>query len=217
MKNLIVAGVIILILLIIFMVALTQPFQEEAKIVFLFPEDNSQSVNTLTEIKVGFSRPLTLNEQKLVKITSSPEITGQLSFLDNNQTAAFTPSSPLKDNQCYQITASFKKELREWSFTTNIYENMTPEEQAKLQIYGDKVYAEEEQKAYITYPFLTKLPIVTEKYFIYFDTDLKKFVIKLYARGNKSLLGEYQKAALEALREQQIETEPYETRWVEVP
>ncbi len=54
------------------------------------------------------------------------------------------------------------------------------DELLKAQTASDKQFGDWQKKLYDTYPWYDKLPLQTDRYFVYFNPDKKKFIAKLY-------------------------------------
>lgn len=62
-----------------------------------------------------------------------------------------------------------------------------PVEQAmEFQAQADKNFADDVARRQQTYPWLDKLPIQSDDYFVYFDVEQQKFVGKIYAGGGEN-------------------------------
>ncbi len=83
-------------------------------------------------------------------------------------------------------------------------------EELKDQAKADEEYGRIIEQNYTNYPWLEKLPLQNENYFIYFDTNEKKFFGQIYTQENQDQL---KTQAINALKALGIQTEQYEIVW----
>jgi hypothetical protein len=93
--------------------------------------------------------------------------------------------------------------------------NLTPAptmslQQIQQQQTYDKEWGEQSNQIYGDYPWLDKLPLHNDRYFTYFDVNLKKFVVKIYNPNQEDTIKEEVITALKALG---INTEQYPIDW----
>lgn len=92
-------------------------------------------------------------------------------------------------------------------------DEVDPTTVAKLQeeqTKADYDYGTKQEQRYTDYPWHDNLPLQTENYFIYFDTDEKKFFGQIYNKENEAAIKE---EILNKLRELGITVENYEIVW----
>lgn len=113
----------------------------------------------------------------------------QTNGTDISSQPTFNPSTPVEP------TVTLKPDL-----------NQELEDQSK----ADREYGEIIQQQYTDYPWLEKLPLQTENYFIYFDTNEKKFFGQLYKTENQD---QTKAEIINKLKELGIAIEQYEIVW----
>lgn len=160
---------------------------ENLSIKEVFPPDQSSSVGIFTPIRVIFNRPLILEEQSSVSILADPTFDAQGGWLENGGVFSFTPSSPLLPEQKYLLTVNFGPKKYSWEFTTVATENVSIEEQIKVQEKADRDFGEWSKNLYDNYPWYNNLPLNTNDYFVYFDPDKKQFFADLYPKTSSTI------------------------------
>lgn len=188
----------------------------DLKIVTEMPKKQTNDASPLSAISITFSRKLDSQEQKQTKIFSVPSSSGPQTWSPDGKTLLFKPDAPLIADQVYTITVVYPSKQYSWSFQTLSSEKLSIEDQMELQTQADKEFAEEEKKIFETFPWYSQLPILTDRYFLYFDIETKTFIGKLYLRGNQGLAETYKQEALKTLQSLKIDIAPYEIKWIEV-
>lgn len=92
---------------------------------------------------------------------------------------------------------------------------ISTEDQIKAQSEADLNFGKWAQDVNRNYPWYNQLPIQTEKYYVYFDLDLKKFIGRLYANGQQA--ENLKTEVMRRLSELGIDTSKYEFQWEIVP
>lgn len=101
---------------------------------------------------------------------------------------------------------------------TPIPSTLSTEEQIKLQEQADRDFAEQSKKINETYLWLNKLPLQSQRYYVYFDVEEKQFIAKLYPSSVSSNSVDQQiedmKTEIKAnLKELTPDYEKYTIRW----
>lgn len=78
------------------------------------------------------------------------------------------------------------------------------------QTQADYNYAVKQEDTFKNFPWLDKLPIQNENYFVYYDTDQNKFFGQLYVAENQETL---KQEILQKLNDLGVQTEKYEIIW----
>lgn len=66
-------------------------------------------------------------------------------------------------------------------------QNMPIQDQIKLQEQADRDFTEQSKQLDNSYPWLDKLPIQSTNYFVYFNTDQKQFIGKIYPQKSSNI------------------------------
>lgn len=186
------------------------------------PVDQAQSVGIFTPISITFNRALTATEQASVDIVINPKFATETKWSTNGAVVQASPTSPLLSNQKYSVTVNLGNETYSWEFQTTIAENTSPEDQNKAQEGADQNFAKWNQDLQDNYPWIDKLPIQETNYFVYFDTDKKQFIGKLYPQKNSNTSIENQTAQFKSeiqtkLKNLGVSIENYQFEWIVKP
>lgn len=157
------------------------------------PVNGTKSVTIFQPVSLTFSRSLLEKEQKIVQINLTPDTPGTVSFLPDGKTFVFTPSSPYKVSQQYNVNVIYPNGKTEFSFTTIALDAVSTSDQEKAQNEADNNFRKRSVEIKQQYPWLTQLPLQTSNYFVYFDIDTKQFTAFLYTKGTQ--ISEEQKSA----------------------
>lgn len=63
---------------------------------------------------------------------------------------------------------------------------LSTQDQINLQAQADQDFAKRSKQIKEAYPWLDKLPIQSQKYYVYFDVNEKQFIAKLYPSSSSS-------------------------------
>ena len=96
------------------------------------------------------------------------------------------------------------------------------EEQIKEQAEADRNAGLKQEEINKNYPWLDKLPIQTNNYFVYFDTDSKFFIGKLYPKNSSTTsintqVSNFKKEIIAKLNSLEIDTSKYTFNWKILP
>ncbi|OGK23683.1 hypothetical protein A3A46_02000 [Candidatus Roizmanbacteria bacterium RIFCSPLOWO2_01_FULL_37_13] len=81
----------------------------------------------------------------------------------------------------------------------------------KEQLESDKEFGRWTKEIYDTYPWYDKLPLRTQKYFVYYDIYERKFIADIYLSGQQDAI---KNEVLTQLKNIGINTNQYEVVWV---
>ena len=124
----------------------------------------------------------------------------------------FTISSrPPKKNTAVSISPSLVFTSVPPLATATPYPSIIQQKQIEQQKSSDIDWAQQAQKTTEQYPWLDKLPLKTDSYFVYFDTEKKQFIGKVYAK--ESAVPEIKNIVISKLKELQINTDSYPFEW----
>jgi hypothetical protein len=152
---------------------------QEIEIVDYSPKDKSRTSSIFTPISVTFSTNIPSSSHQLFSVQLTPRTAGTTSWVNNN-TLRFTPNTPLLSNTTYQVNVLYGNKEYAWSFSTPKPEDVPLEDKNKSQIEADRRYSELQENTLEKYPWLSQLPLQTAQYFVYFDTNKKQFIAKIY-------------------------------------
>lgn len=206
----IIGGVTLFILIII--VSLLSS-REELKVTSVSPINGATNISLFPTFSATFSRAVAPAEQKLLLFSASPEITGEQKWSADRKTLTLTPSRALQIGQKYVFQVAYREKLFSWSFTTSPLENLSYEDQIKLQAEADKNFGKEQEEVLRKYPWYLKLPLLTERYFVYFNLEKEAFVGKPYAKGDQSAVEPLKQEVISALEGLEIDIFPYQIIW----
>lgn len=215
----------ILCLLVLLILAIVAGFyslfskSDQLLVLNVIPIDNAQSVGIYPTISVRFSRPLTADEQNNLTLESTPKIQGTISW-ESAQQLYLNVEQPLQQSEIYTLSVITESLRYSWQFTTVSRNNVSFEDQVKVQSQSDQSYGEYIERIYDTYPWYNKLPLQTETYFVYFSTERKRFIAKLYAdttsqQSFPAQMASLKTEVLQRLRELGIDSDNYEIEWQE--
>lgn len=181
------------------------------------PQDKAMGVSTNSQISVTFSRPLSSQEADAVKLSSNPSVTFKKSVAANT-TLIFIPVSPLEPGQTYRMELSYTGGQKNWSFITISYSALTSEDKLKLQTKSDQEFGSLVDNVYKNYPWYDKLPLQTNDYFVFFNTDKREFQATLYPKNSSNTpldkqAEELRAQILKSLDTLGIETKQYNFNW----
>lgn len=182
------------------------------------PSDSSINVGIYPLIAVQFSRSLTQQEQGKVLVTTSPAITGERQWQPDQKTLIITPTERLTSDEKYLVSVRGIETPFRSSFTTVAERNISLEDLQKAQSIADKQYGEYWENVATNYPWYNKLPLRTQEHFVYFDTNRKVFVGKLYLSPSPTetvsgRVEQLKKEVLLALQRLGVSTSDYEFEW----
>lgn len=80
----------------------------------------------------------------------------------------------------------------------------------KIQAQADRNWGLAIQERNETYPWLNKLPLMTNEYFVYFDIEKRKFIGEIYGKGENLAI---KKEIILSLNDLGIDTERYGFIW----
>lgn len=169
---------------------------DTVEIKYTSPTDNEDGVRLNTSIAVTFVSAIAPNDKKNVHIELSPKIEGRTEWSSDNKTLTFIPSGLLRNSQEYQAIIAYETKKYVMHFRTIPIENVSQEDQAKLQEKADQNYRKWEEMVQTNYPWLDKLPLQTDTYFFYFDIDKKQFTGKLYPDPTSDIATDTQVATM---------------------
>lgn len=217
-KNLLIISGLLIIFFILYLISRLALFTGSPKVISVSPAAEATSVSIFEKISVIFSRSLSLSEQKGFKIDTEPQIEDNLNWSQDDKVLTLIPKTRLEIGQKYNLRVVRNGNLLySWSFTTTTPQQMSTDDQIKTQAESDEDFGRRQKEIEETYPFINKLPIYSvNKYLFYFDIEKKKFVGRLYTKGNKFLVKPYQDEILAEAKSRGIDTSAYEIEWEEV-
>jgi len=153
----------------------------------IMPSQNATTAGIFTPIVVTFAQPVPLPIKVALTVNSSPLIDGTADWSDGDTIFTFSPRAPLLTNTKYTILLkSNTTTLSSWSFQTIPVESVSIEDQERSQGLADEEYNKEQAQIDKRYPWLDKLPLQTDSFYVYFDIKKKGFVAKLYPKDSST-------------------------------
>lgn len=191
---------------------------EDISITSVFPQNKDVSVGLYPTILISFSRNLSVNEQGKLDLVSEPSIKGTKKWSPDGEKLSLELSSPLKAGQSYLIKVVGLPKDYSWVFKTLPLEQTSFEDQAKAQAEADRNAGLKQEEISRNYPWLDKLPIQTQNYFVYFDQDSKTVVAKLYPKkaSNQSVESQISQMKIEiqnSLKNISLDLAKYNVEW----
>jgi len=186
------------------------------------PSDEASNVSIFSPIQVVFSRALTNEEQKNITLQTDPEIMGGSTEMVTGTTLAFKYSQPLKVNTQYKVTITYNDKKYYFTFITPTAENLSPSDINLEQSEGDHNFGQKLEQNANSFPWKDQLPLQTDQYFVYFDTDKKMFIAKLYPPANPTSAIDGEVAAMKSEITQKLtainpDTSNYKIDWQVIP
>ncbi len=85
------------------------------------------------------------------------------------------------------------------------------EKQMQYQSQSDHNFGQWQTDTYTTYPWYNKLPLQSDRYFVYFDLEKKKFIGSIYAESSErdTIINQ----VLTTLKSYGINTDNYQFEW----
>lgn len=186
---------------------------QNTSIISFAPSDGSSNVSLFATISATFSRPLTTPEEQHVLLSLSPNVTGTISWSEDNTTISFTPSR-LGTTTSYTTTILFGSTKSLWSFTTSSEETLSQEDKNTLQLQSDDQFGSWQNELYTNYPWYDSLPFQTDDYYTYFDIDTKQFISDIYTDpNNSSQITATKQEIIARLQSLGIDTSKYQFVW----
>lgn len=196
-------------------------FSKKIHIISTSPVSGETNVSIAPVITIVFSRPLNTDEQKSIKLTTSPSFTTSLSWSSDSSSVSFLPSTSLAGNQTYSLTLTYGQDTYAWTFTTKPDTNLTNQDFQGLQTISDKAYSDQQNAVKTSYPWIDSLPLSTASYFTYFDLDTDSFTTHMYYKKSSPLTASQenaiQKQVLDALQNIGVDTTKYKFVWQPIP
>lgn len=148
----------------------------------------SQTDSSIVQpITITFSRPLLNREKASVRATLTPSVGKfEQTWSEDQKTLFLIPSIALQQQSRYSLVLKGAFPEYSFNFTTTSFANLTPQDILLLQSYSDKEVADKTKAIDDAYPWIDKLPLQTEAYFVYFDVEKKSFIAKLYTDQTNS-------------------------------
>ncbi len=188
--------VLILIAVAIFVLTAKNP---PINVTSVIPQSKASNQSLFTAISVTFSRPVTSSEKTKIYITSTPMISGQTIWSQDNKTLSLTPSSPMSPSTVYGLIVNFGNTSLDWSFQTVDRNSISAEDQAKIQGEMDVKAAGQLKSFYDQNPWYKNIPIVSSDFFVGYDGQKKEFFAYLYPSRSSSVAIDEQVASLKSL------------------
>ncbi|MGB9706482.1 MAG: Ig-like domain-containing protein [Microgenomates group bacterium] len=193
------------------------------KIKSVSPANKETSVKSFTPIKIVFNKKVPLKNQRLFSIQTTPPFSFKTNW-GNSSVLIITPTQPFLSQTSYQIKLLYdNKDFFSWSFDSeSTPEELTSEEQAKLQAIGDISFNEAITLLYQKKPWLKKLPIVNNKYVIVYDFEDQAIRVRLITDATSKLSQEEQvsqikNAAFKELENIGVNLSEEKINWVFIP
>lgn len=99
--------------------------------------------------------------------------------------------------------------------------SLNPTQVQQLQTTADRDFAAHQKELDKNFPWLDKLPLQKDEYFVFFDTDKKQFVGKLYPKTSGGSIDDQvallKNQVIEALKAQGIPSDQYPISWIITP
>lgn len=84
------------------------------------------------------------------------------------------------------LTAPSASPASSYTPSSNSNNDIAPAEQIEIQSKADQDFAEKTKQMNDAYPWLSRLPIQTQNYYVYFDVSEKQFIAKLYPNSSSA-------------------------------
>ena len=175
-----------------------QTSQKLLPVIDTTPSNNATNISIYPTVSATFKNPLTQTEQKSITLNISSSIPGNISWSNDERTIIFTPTQPFTTNQNYTVIISSNNGSYSWSFTTASPDTISTADQQKEQSQADLNYASKEAQFQQNYPWYNDLPLQTETYYVYFDTNSKSFIGILYPSNSSSASVDNQVAGMKS-------------------
>lgn len=193
-------------------------FIKPLTIISFTPSNNESAIALTAPITITFSRPLAVNEQQLLTLTSTPALSFTKSWNEQTQTLSFISETPLQPSTLYTLVLTSPSFSKEWSFTTRKSNITTSQEAQNAQSAADQNYNLHQEELQKNYPWLSVLPLQTNDYFVYFDTDTKTFRATLYVNdSDQPQINTLKKTILSQMQQLEIPTETFPITWITKP
>ncbi len=148
------------------------------------------TIGVYPTFKITFDRTPTQDQKGRFSIVLTPETALLSSWQDTALTLA--PTRVLDPGVRYVLSVVFEQNpLATLNYTTVPLNQLTKEEETRLQTESDYLFGQEEIKLSQEKPWLDQLPIATKEYTVVYDYDLQKIRIRL-----KTVFTEAQKKEL---------------------
>lgn len=145
------------------------------------PYASQTDASMVQPITVTFSRPLLNREKAGVRATLTPTVGKfEKTWSEDQKTLFLIPDTALKEQSDYSLLLKGAFPEYSFSFKTTAFADLSPQDVLLLQSYADKEVADKNKAIDSAYPWIDKLPLQTETYFVYFDVDKKTFIAKIY-------------------------------------
>jgi len=183
------------------------------------PADGQENFLGENPVTVNFQEDLSAKQQDLIYFEFQPEAFFTIRWISNKQVVAtlIAPLS-LELNTTYSVGVLYnKKPIYTSSFKTPSLTREGLIQDLTEQAEGDRLFADAQTDWYKNNPWYSRLPIVKDDYTIVYESDTKKFRIRL-TLGDNSTGAEIEAAknrALEDLETAGVDLDKYEHYFIE--
>lgn len=178
------------------------PLTQAPKVQSTLPNDGDVGVSESFQITVTFAKNLTKKEQSEISLSLNPDVRGNILWLSPDK-LQYALLSNLDNGKKYTVVVQFKTlNIHSFSFTTRALAAPPQEDQIHEQSQDDNYFSLKARELLTTYPWYSKMPIVTTDYVIVYDFEKNAFRIRIIAPLNISptALKQIQNNAIQSLR-----------------
>lgn len=160
--------------------------QKQLGVTSFSPVHGARNISAFTSITVTFIDPIPTTQQTTIKLSLTPSIEGKQTWSEDRKTVIYTPINPLETEASYTATLTRDEGSASWTFTTASFNDSSSSDQEKLEEIRSQNVVKAENEFFQKYPWYNNLPLESENYFVYLDTEKGILVGLIYPDPSSS-------------------------------